>query len=138
MHSPEHEVKFISAIPALPVLEIDKAIRFYDSRLGFTLRHHDGGFAILHRDSIELHLWESNNPNVRGAEPFIAGTASCRVRVQGLRALYEEYGKQNVIHPNGRLTAQPWGDSDFSVLDPDNILISFYEPTAELDALRTG
>jgi len=137
MQFQEHEMKFLSAIPALPVLDIDNAIVFYETRLGFKMRHHDSGFAILTRDAIEIHLWEANDPNIRGAETFIAGTASCRVRVEGLRALYDEYQRQNVIHPNGPLTDQPWGDSDFSVLDPDNNLIGFCEPTAELDAYRT-
>ncbi len=125
-------MKLLFAIPALPVLEIDRAIAFYQSRFGFTCGHSDGGFAILSRDAIEIHLWEANNPDIKGAEPFIAGTASCRIRVAGLDSLYEEYRQQGVIHPNGRLTNQPWGDSDFSVLDQDNNLITFFEPTADL------
>jgi hypothetical protein len=31
------------------------------------------------------------------------------------------------IHPNGPLTIKPWGQKEFSVLDPDNNLLTFGE-----------
>jgi hypothetical protein len=37
---------------------------------------------------------------------------------------------QQVIHPNGALTTQPWGVEDFTVLDADGNAIAFYEPLA--------
>ena len=40
---------------ALPVLRSATA-RFYTEKLGFTYRHEQDGFAILHRDAITLHF----------------------------------------------------------------------------------
>lgn len=45
-------------IPALPVRSIANAAAFYRDRLGFTVLHEDTGFAIVTRDSAEIHLWK--------------------------------------------------------------------------------
>lgn len=122
--------KMLAATPALPVRNIPMAVAFYRERLGFAMRHVEDGFAILHRDAIELHLWEANNPDTPGAEPYLAGSASCRVQVEGVHALYAEYCEQGVIHPFGTLALQPWGVEDFTILDQDGNGIAFFEPTA--------
>lgn len=31
------------------------------------------------------------------------------------------------IHPNGTLSKKPWGQKEFSLLDPDNNLLTFGE-----------
>ena len=62
--------------------------------LGFKVVHHEGGFSIVRRDGVELHLWEARDeswrqrshtapPVISGAESFIAGTASLSHRRQG-------------------------------------------------------
>lgn len=116
-----------SATPALPVKTLDASAPFYRDKLGFEIVHRDGGFAIVERDAVAIILWEANDPNTPGAEPFIAGTASCRIQVTGIRELYAECQAQGVIHPNGPLQRKPWGVDDFSVLDPDSNLITFEE-----------
>lgn len=120
----------LSATPALPVLNIDTATSFYRDRLGFDVIHADGGFAVLTRDQVRIHLWAANDPNVPGAEPHLAGSASCRVNVSGIDALYQEMQSSGVVHPNGQLASQPWGERDFTVLDQDNNCIAFAEASA--------
>lgn len=120
----------LAATPALPVRNTADAVAFYRDRLGFEARHVEDGFAIVRRDDIEIHLWAANKPGSPGAEPHLAGTASCRVRVRGLRVLYGELRGQGVVHPNGHWASQPWGDDDFTVLDLDGNAIAFFEPTA--------
>ena len=110
----------LEARPALPVRDIRRSATFYRDRLAFTVRHQEGGFAIVHRDAVEIHLWQANDerwrertmerPVVSGAESFIAGTASCRVRVTGVVSLYEELRPLGIVHNNAPLTTQPWGD----------------------------
>jgi len=88
------------AIPALPVKDVAASIPYYQNKLGFTLVHVESSFAILKRDSVELHLWAANDETWRkrtvtslltsGAESFLAGTASCRIRVSGIDDLYNE------------------------------------------------
>ena len=108
MHNIAHSPKMLSVTPALPGRNIPAAVAFYRDRLGFEVRHVDGGLGIMGRDEIEIHLWEANNPHTPGAEPHLAGSASCRVRVNGVHGLYDEYRDQGVIHPNGALGVQPW------------------------------
>src|SRR5215216_93666 len=82
-------------IPALPVRDAAASVDFYRDRLGFEVLHHDGGFAVLKRDDAVVHLWEASDESWRkgvdlqrpidsGAESFIAGTASCRISVEGV------------------------------------------------------
>lgn len=131
-------MRLIQAIPALPVADVVKSAAFYRDILGFTLFHHDAGFAIVRRDAVELHLWEASDrrweernalpPIMSGAESFIAGTASCRVMVQDVDALHAELQPHGVLHPNAQLGEQPWGSREFGVCDPDNNLITFFAP----------
>ena len=130
-----------SIIPALPVQNIQQSITFYSAKLGFTVRYHDEGFAVVVRDEVEIHLWKSgddswrergtflvNLPICSGAESFLAGTASCRIEVQGIEELYEEYKKQEVIYDAATvIIEQPWGDKEFPALDLHRNLLTFYE-----------
>jgi hypothetical protein len=63
-----------------------------------------------------------------GAESFLAGTASCRIEVQGIDELFEEYKKQELIYnSNTKVEEQPWGDREFPALDHHRNLLTFYE-----------
>ncbi len=126
-------------IPALPVRDMSLAVEFYRDRLGFEVLHHDGGFAVLGRDEAVIHLWEASDESWRergsleqpvrsGAESFIAGTASCRVSVEGVDELYEELEQADVLHPVSRdgVSETDFGTREFSALDLDGNLVSFY------------
>lgn len=134
-------MRMLQAIPALPVKDMERSVEFYRAKLGFTLLHHEGGFAILERDAVEIHLWAAtddgwrkrsgSSPVVSGAESFIAGTASCRVGVEGVDELHGRIQPLGVLHPNAQLGDRPWGTREFGVLDPDNNLLTFFERRAE-------
>ncbi len=117
----------LSAIPSLPVWVVGAAVAFYRERLGFSAVYESNDYAIVGRDEVRISLWEANSPNVPGAEPHIAGTASCRIQVTGIEPLYEEMKTAGVVHPNGKLKEQPWGVTDFTVLDTAGNAIGFFE-----------
>ncbi len=129
---------FLAAIPALPTGDLVHAAVFYRDVLGFMVRHQEPEFAVLVRGEVELHLWLAADaswqsrigasPVCTGAESFLAGTASCRIRVTGVAALYAKLEPLGVVHPNGRLEVKDWGDREFAVRDPDGNLITFFEP----------
>jgi uncharacterized glyoxalase superfamily protein PhnB len=117
------------------------ASRFYADRLGFAVLHCDTGYALVGRDAIEVHLWAASDeswkqrnagqpPLVTGAESFLAGTASCRIRVEGIDALCQRYADAGILHPNGPLSDKPYGLREFAVLDLDGNLITFFAPVA--------
>jgi catechol 2,3-dioxygenase-like lactoylglutathione lyase family enzyme len=127
-------------IPALPVRSVDAALGFYRERLGFEPVHRERGFAIVGRDDAVVHLWEAGDeswqgrelgtrPVQSGAESFIAGTASCRIQVEGVDDLYGELGAANVLHAVSRsgVDDTEWGTREFATLDGDGNLITFFE-----------
>jgi catechol 2,3-dioxygenase-like lactoylglutathione lyase family enzyme len=128
-----------ATIPVLQVRDIEASVAFYQDKLGFRAVHQEVGFAILQRDSARLHLTLANDerwrersnlaqrPVVSGAESFLAGTGSCRISVAGVDQLFIEFRAQGVIHPQGRVRDQWWGERDFGVLDADGNLLTFFE-----------
>ena len=127
-------------IPAMPVRDVAAALAFYRDRLGFDVVHHDGGFAVLKRDDAVVHVWEASDETWRerdsverpvqsGAESFIAGTASCRIRVDGVDELFEEMRTSDVLHPDSREGVSPtdFGTREFATLDCDGNLVAFFE-----------
>jgi catechol 2,3-dioxygenase-like lactoylglutathione lyase family enzyme len=126
-------------IPALPARDVAEAVSFYRDRLGFEALHHDGGFAVLRRDDAILHLWQADDaswteraagesPVRSGAESFLAGTASCRIELEGVDELYAELSERDVLHPVSRdgVTDTDFGSREFATLDRDGNLVTFY------------
>jgi catechol 2,3-dioxygenase-like lactoylglutathione lyase family enzyme len=134
-------VTLSQTIPAMPVREAAAATEFYRDRLGFQVLHQDEGFAVLGRDDAQVHLWEASDESWRervalretpvssGAESFIAGTASCRIEVDGVDDLYAELSAKDVLHPVSRegISETDYGTREFATLDQDGNLISFFE-----------
>jgi len=132
-------VTLSQTIPALPVRDMATAVAFYRDRLGFDVLHHDGGFAVLGRDEAVVHLWEASDESWRerdslarpvrsGAESFLAGTASCRISVEGVDELYAELRGSDVLHPVSKdgVSDTDFGTREFSALDLDGNLVSFF------------
>jgi len=113
-----------SISPKLPMR--DKAITrtYYNDKLGFrNLGNTDyDGYLMMIKDEIEIHFFEFKelNPSENYGQVYI--------RVDGIDQYYEsllQIGAE--IHPNGKLETKPWGQKEFSVLDPDNNLLTFGE-----------
>lgn len=128
------------AIPALPVRDVATAAGHYRDAFGFEVVHADGSFAVLRRDAAEIHLWSADDEGWRtrddlgskpidsGAESFLAGTASCRIAIRDVDALYAELKAADVLHPVSRdaVTATDFGTREFATLDRDGNLITFF------------
>lgn len=141
-------MKILRAVPALPVRNMKRSIDFYCNKLGLTLGYAEDRFVVLrHEGERIIHLWEASDeswrtrgigagvsgaaeteePVISGAESFIAGTASCRIEVEGIDELYNKLKPLGIVHPNAPLSDKWWGERDFGITDPDNNLIEFYE-----------
>src|SRR5262249_11055283 len=110
----------LRSIPALPVKDIGRSVEFYRDKLGFTLLHQEAGLPIFRRGAADIHLWAANDegwrtcgggssPVVSGAESFIAGTASCRVEVEGVDELYQELHRLGILEADALPRDQWWG-----------------------------
>ena len=133
-------VTLTQTIPAMPVRDAAAAVAFYRDKLSFEVLHHEGGFAVLCRDEAVLHLWEASDESWReraggespvcsGAESFIAGTASCRIVVEGVDELFAEMQRNDVLHPvsKGGADDTDFGTREFATLDQDANLVTFFQ-----------
>lgn len=132
------------AVPALPVRDVGAGVAHYVDRFGFEAVHTEDGFAVLARGDVVLHLWGSTDESWRsrkdlaerpirsGAESFLSGTASCRIEVTGVDALFAELEPQGVLHPvaEGGVTSTDFGTREFATLDLAGNLLTFFERTA--------
>ena len=96
--------------------------------------------AVVTRDDAVLHLWGATDDDWRsredldrqpvcsGAESFLAGTASCRIEVSDVDALFDELQSADVLHDVSRagVTATDFGTREFATLDSDGNLLTFF------------
>jgi uncharacterized glyoxalase superfamily protein PhnB len=127
-------------VPALPVRDVPAAVAHYRERFGFDAPHATDDFAVMTRDDAVVNLWGASDDSWRarepladrpvrsGAESFLAGTASCRIEVADVDALFEELQAADVIHPASKdgVGTTDFGTREFATLDLDGNLLSFF------------
>ena len=114
--------KLETIIPIIPAgADLNAAIAFYE-QLGFTRTWQEGNMARVSRDAIHILLCHNEDRH-------LAEWTSCRVQVTNIAALYAEFLEQGgqMIHPNGRLETKPWGMTEFAILDPAGVCLTFFE-----------
>lgn len=127
-------------VPALPVRDVGAAVAHYRDRFGFDALHQDVDFAVLGRDDAIVNLWGATDdswpargdlaerPVSSGAESFLAGTASCRIEVADVDALFAELQPRGVLHrvSQGGVDHTDFGTREFATLDLDGNLLTFF------------
>ncbi len=108
------------AVPVLASLDILKTSEYWSDRLGFATVHKEAGYAIMQRDAVQIHFWKCD-------DKAIPALTSCRVGVQEIENLYEELKAKDTVHPRAALRQQPWGMSEFSIIDGDGNCVTFFE-----------
>lgn len=108
--------------PKLPMR--NKAITkdFFVNKLGFEdIGSEDfEAYLILKKDNVEIHFFafEKLDPKSNYGQVYI--------RTNNIEDLYKSFlDKGLTIHPNGHLQLKPWRQLEFSMLDPDNNLLTF-------------
>jgi len=108
--------------PKLPMRDKNATRKFYLNNLGFTeFGNADfDGYLMLERDSIQIHFFEFYD-----LEPM-ENYGQVYIRTDNIDKLYQSLLDIGTpIHPNGKLETKPWGQKEFSILDPDNNLLTF-------------
>jgi len=110
--------------PKLPMRDKSVTRNYYVKKLGFTEFGNTDfdGYLMMEKDQIQIHFFEFKElkPNENYGQVYIR-TASIDVFYAALLK------KQTQIHPNGKLEIKPWGQKEFSILDPDSNLLTFGE-----------
>lgn len=108
--------------PKLPMRGKEVTREFYLNQLGFKqLGNADfDGYLMVEKESIQIHFFEFKalDPKMNYGQVYI--------RTDNIDRLYQSFLFQKIsIHPNGPLEIKPWGQKEFSLLDPDNNLLTF-------------
>lgn len=109
--------------PKLPMRSKEATRQFYD-QLGFQ-QSGTGDYEeylMVKRDNVEIHFFafKELEPKENYGQVYI--------RVSNIDQLYQAMLDQHLaIHPAGHLQTKPWGQKEFSMLDPDNNLLTFGE-----------
>ncbi|MBK6283823.1 MAG: VOC family protein [Draconibacterium sp.] len=108
--------------PKLPMRNKNITRHFYLDSLGFKeFGSADfDGYLMVEKDNIQIHFFEFKelDPKENYGQVYI--------RTDNIEELYNSLQNNNVkIHPNGKLEIKPWGQKEFSILDPDNNLLTF-------------
>ena len=110
--------------PKLPMRNKTLTREYYIKNLGFNelgLEDYEG-YLMVKKDHIEIHFFEFKelDPKENYGQVYI--------RTNDIKGFYQDLKSKNVrIHPNGALEAKPWRQVEFSLLDPDNNLLTFGE-----------
>jgi uncharacterized glyoxalase superfamily protein PhnB len=111
-----------SVVPKLPFIDKQQTVDFYVNRLGFTSTADYGDYMIMHLEGAELHFLLYRDLDPAKSDFMIY------LRVEGIELMYEVFQKKGIgIHPNGKLSDKPWGQKEFSVIDPNGTLLTFGE-----------
>jgi glyoxalase-like protein len=108
--------------PKLPMRNKTATRDFYINQLDFQefgSADYDG-YLMLQKDSIQIHFFEFKelDPKENYGQVYI--------RTDDIDKFYQLLlDKKISIHPNGHLASKPWGQKEFSLLDPDNNLLTF-------------
>lgn len=105
--------------PKLPMRDKAATKDFYISKLRFLEISDYGDYLLIKKDQIEIHFFEFKtlDPKENYGQVYI--------RTNDIDELYHSFLDTNAIHPNGKLETKPWGQKEFSMLDPDNNLLTF-------------
>ena len=111
--------------PVLPSKDVSAAVKFYVTRLGFSLQFQDSveapHYAGLRRDNVELHV-QWHDP----VEWHVVERPMLRFVTSNIQCLFEEYRKSGVFHEDTRLRETVWGTQEFAFFDPDQNGLTFY------------
>jgi hypothetical protein len=108
--------------PKLPMRDISITREFYINKLGFQKfgnADYDG-YLMVEKDKIQIHFFEFKDLDPKD------NYGQVYIRTIDIEGLYRHMiGTGVAIHPHGSLQTKPWGQKEFSVLDPDNNLLTF-------------
>ncbi|MCC6287717.1 MAG: VOC family protein [Chitinophagaceae bacterium] len=112
----------IAIHPKLPMRNKQLTRNYYLNQLNFTeygSADYDG-YLMLQKDNIQIHFFEFAALDAK------ENYGQVYIRVDNIDAFYQSLlDKKVAIHPNGPLQVKPWGQKEFSLLDPDNNLLTF-------------
>ena len=110
--------------PKLPMRKKSATYDFYVNKLKFRNfgNHEYNEYLMVEKDNIQIHFFEFKDLDIN------ENYGQIYIRTNAIDQLYQSFIDQNIdIHPNEKLSLKPWGQKEFSIIDPDNNLLTFGE-----------
>ncbi|PWT70661.1 MAG: glyoxalase/bleomycin resistance/extradiol dioxygenase family protein [Bacteroidetes bacterium] len=108
--------------PKLPMRDKAATRDYYLNKLGF--REYGNadyeGYLMVEKENVQIHFFEYKelDPKENYGQVYI--------RTDDIDHLYQSILDKKIdIHPDGELNTKLWGQREFSLLDPDNNLLTF-------------
>lgn len=96
---------------------------YYINKLGFTeiVQADYPEYLIVEKDQQQIHFFAFRDLDPR------QNYGQVYIRTDNIDSLYHELrmNAKVAIHPGAPLQTKPWGQKEFSLLDPDNNLLTF-------------
>ncbi|MBS1745841.1 MAG: VOC family protein [Bacteroidetes bacterium] len=111
-----------SVVPKLPMRNKTKTKEFYMNKLGFLQSGSQDfdGYLMLKKDNVEIHFFEC--ATLGRKENY----SQVYIRSEAIEILYQSLmDKKTDILPAVYLQERLWGQKEFSILNPDNNLLTF-------------
>jgi hypothetical protein len=121
-HHIKSKIMLTEINPKIPMRDKSITREFYTNKLGFKVYgnpdHED--YLMMKKDRIQIHFFQFKalDPKENYGQVYI--------RTDNIEEFYKDLiDRKTKIHPNGPLERKPWGQIEFSILDPDNNLLTF-------------
>jgi uncharacterized glyoxalase superfamily protein PhnB len=110
--------------PELPVVNIRRAIDYYETKLGFraVMTMPAGDYAIVERDDVAIHLFQAGHGNA---------PVSMHIFTAGLDELHTEL-KTRGAQIIQDILRKPWGNRDFRIVDDLETRLNSQTPHANI------
>lgn len=108
--------------PKLPMRNKPATHNYYINQLGFEEFGNAGydEYLMVQKEGIQIHFFLFKELDTK------ENYGQVYIRTNNIDELYQWMMNRGIaIHPNGKLELKPWGQKEFSLLDPDNNLLTF-------------
>jgi len=116
-------------IPRLPARDITETETFYQKHLDFKTVSRLADYLVLSRNGLELHFYHNRVLNVQKNNIMLY------IRVSDhIQDLHDKAVSNTLPHAAmAKLEEKPWGEIEFSLLDPNHNLLTFGQQKRKAD-----
>lgn len=108
-------------IPRLPARDLGETEKFYKEHLGFETLTKLNDYLILSRNGMELHFYQNRVMNIQKNNTMLYVRVNDHIHDLHNQAVSECLPFSGL----GKLEEKPWGQIEFSLLDPNHNLLTF-------------
>ena len=117
------KTNFIGIIPVLPSTNIERDIKWYEEKTGFSKTFAADGYAGIARENIHIHLqWHANTPE----DPLLGGSV-VKIFVDEVASLFNELVEKGTVKADALKRDTPWGTHEFGFYDENKNAVFFVE-----------